>query len=263
MTSQLQHNMNLCFNEELAKQYKSNSQKIRVMSETWMSDNMFCPCCGNDKIIHMQNNKPVADFYCKCCDNIFELKSSGSKLGKKIVDGSYKTMIERIESDTNPNLFVLEYKVNQIINLRIIPKYFFTPQIIEKRKPLSPNSRRAGWIGCNILYSEIPLQGKINIIENSIIYKKSAVIDLFAKTKSLYFKNLTKRTWLMDILECINKIPTDEFTLKDMYAFCDLLAQKHKNNNNIKAKIRQQLQILRDKKYLLFLGNGYYKKLHD
>ena len=83
MISQLQHNMNLFFNEELAKQYKSNSQKIRVMSEAWMGDNMFCPCCGNDKIIHMQNNKPVADFYCKDCNNIFELKSCGSKLGKK------------------------------------------------------------------------------------------------------------------------------------------------------------------------------------
>jgi type II restriction enzyme len=36
--------------------------------------------------------------------------------------------------------------------------------------------------------------------------------------------------------------------------------KKYPNNNNIQAKIRQQLQILRDKGYLKFTGRGKYEK---
>lgn len=38
---------NLNFNRNLVLQYKSNSQAIRVLTESWLSDNMYCPCCGN------------------------------------------------------------------------------------------------------------------------------------------------------------------------------------------------------------------------
>lgn len=73
-------------------------------------------------------------------------------------------MLERITSTSNPDLFVMQYSDNlQVINLTLIPKFFFVPSIIEKRKPLSENARRAGWTGCNILYSKIPDQGKIAI----------------------------------------------------------------------------------------------------
>jgi len=34
---------------------------------------------------------------------------------------------------------------------------------------------------------------------------------------------------------------------------------KHPDNHHIKAKIRQQLQFLRDKGYLQFFGSGKYK----
>lgn len=36
--------------------------------------------------------------------------------------------------------------------------------------------------------------------------------------------------------------------------------EKHMNNYNIEAKIRQQLQILRDKGFIEFSGRGHYKK---
>ncbi|MBQ1398560.1 MAG: restriction endonuclease, partial [Clostridia bacterium] len=37
--------------------------------------------------------------------------------------------------------------------------------------------------------------------------------------------------------------------------------QKHIHNNNIEAKIRQQLQILRDKGFIEFLERGHYRKI--
>lgn len=76
-----------------------------------MADNIFCPCCGQPHIHKLDNNKPVADFECKCkrCGETFELKSKKGKIGKKISDGAYGTMIERITSTDNSDLFILKY----------------------------------------------------------------------------------------------------------------------------------------------------------
>ena len=109
--------MNLFFNTNLAEEYHSNSQKIRVMSENWVNDNVYCVRCGN-KLSHFENNKPVGDFYCEKCKEEFELKSNKSKLGKKIVDGAYETMIDKIRNGDVPNFFYLNYKlllINQLL----------------------------------------------------------------------------------------------------------------------------------------------------
>ena len=52
-----------------------------------------------------------------------------------------------------------------------------------------------------------------------------------------------------------------EFTLDDMYAFEAVLKLKHPNNNNVRAKIRQMLQILRNDNYLEFHQRGMYRIL--
>ena len=46
-----------------------------------------------------------------------------------------------------------------------------------------------------------------------------------------------------------------------MYAFVKELQLKHPKNNNIEAKIRQQLQFLRDKGIIEFKGNGKYRRI--
>jgi len=48
------------------------------MTETWTRDHIFCPNCGNT-ISEFENNRPVADFYCKNCKEEFELKSKKSQ----------------------------------------------------------------------------------------------------------------------------------------------------------------------------------------
>lgn len=254
--------MELFFNTALASGYKSPSQKIRVMSEDWVAGNVYCPCCGNDALTRFENNRPVADFYCGACGEIFELKSKEGKIGRKIVDGEYHTAIERITSNSNPGLFVLSYSpALQVVGLRLIPKFFFVTDVIESRKPLAPTARRAGWTGCNILYSEIPRQGRISIIEDSVEAPKQAVLESYRQSKALMTDDLTKREWLFDVLQCVNSVDRDEFTLSDIYRFEETLSQKHPLNHNLRAKIRQQLQLLRDKGYIVFLGNGRYRKI--
>ena len=253
--------MNLNLYADIANNYKSNSQKIRVLTEKWVKENIFCPNCGNF-VKEYENNKPVADFFCPKCRDDFELKSKKGSMGKKIVDGAYSTMIERLQSSTNPNFFFLNYEQQSldIINFIVIPKHFFIPQIIEKRKPLSANAKRAGWVGCNILLNTIPQSGKIFYIKNKIEESKDKVIESWQKTTFLkQSRNIQSKGWLIDVMSCIDKLQKKEFLLNDLYQFEEYLKLKHPNNHNIKAKIRQQLQLLRDKNYLKFVSRGKYR----
>ena len=254
--------MNLQLDESLAAQYKSASQKIRVMSEFWLTENLFCPCCGNEHLDKMRNNSPVADTYCNACGETFELKSKQNHFGAKIPDGAYKTMIERITSNINPQLFLMQYSASfSVTNLTLIPKFFFTPDIIAKRKPLSPTARRAGWVGCDILYQKIPEQGKINIIRDGNKIAADDVLTSYNKIKTLKTENINLRGWLMDILNCINDIGSKNFTLQQVYQYVEVLKAKHNLNRNIEAKIRQQLQFLRDRGFIKFIGRGVYRKV--
>lgn len=133
------------------------------------------------------------------------------------------------------------------------------PDIIEQRKPLSDNAQRKGWIGCNILIDKIPNQAKIDIIHNSMPVPKELVQAQVQQASLLYTDNLSSRGWLLDTLNCVNSIKTETFSLSDMYQFETLLTIKHPNN--IRAKIRQQLQLLRDKGFIDFLDRGIYKKI--
>jgi len=256
--------MDLKFNLKIAENYSSKSQIARVITENWVKNNGFCPNCGNP-LFEFENNKPVADFLCKNCSEEFELKSKNSiQISNKIVDGAYSTMIDRILSENNPNFFFLTYdKVKwEVTNFLIIPKFFFLPNIIEKRKPLSSNARRAGWIGCNINLMEIPENGRIYFIKRTKILPKPKVLNSWNKVSFIKKKKGEGKGWILDVMKCIDNIPKNEFNLKDVYKFEEWLGKKYPKNNFIKDKIRQQLQIMRDKGLVEFIGLGKYKKVN-
>mgnify|MGYP003266396471 CR=1 FL=1 len=255
--------MNLNFDLSYKDRYHSASQLARVITEKWVEDNMFCPHCGRESIEHFPNNKPVADFFCPNCGSEYELKSKNGIWGHRVNDGAYDTMIERITSNKNPGFFFMGYSrlEMKVTNFIFVPKYFFVPNIIEKRNPLAATARRAGWIGCNIIIDSIPKQGRIDIISDGHISEVNDVLEKVSRVSALKTDNILARGWLLDILSYINVIPKDIFTLSEIYAFEDLLSQKHPKNNNIRAKIRQQLQILRDKGIIEFLNKGEYQKL--
>ena len=78
------------------------------------------------------------------------------------------------------------------------------------------------------------------------------------KSYMLKTDNLQGRGWLLDILHCVEMLGAD-FTLREMYSFVPFLKQRHPENNNIEAKIRQQLQVLRDRGFVDFIAPGHYK----
>jgi len=256
--------MILQMNKSLADGYKSASQIARVLTEDWVLNNAYCPACQS-KLVQSKANAKVLDFLCSTCKNDFELKSKKGNHTKKVSDGAYSSMIERIEENNGPHFFFLAYDNSyKIKNLIAVPNYFFQPIVIEKRKPLPPTAKRAGWIGCNILLDQIPNIGKIKLVDNSIAVDRNAVQRIWQKTLFLKDKNeVESRGWLLDVLKCIEMLNLENFNLQQIYAFEGYLAIKHPNNRHIKDKIRQQLQVLRDKGIVEFEARGNYRLIRD
>lgn len=254
--------MKLTFDTKLAKNYKSQSQKARVLTEAWVDNSIFCPNCGQVDLEKYQHNKPVGDFYCNNCHEDYELKSKKSEFGSKIIDGAYSTMIKRLTSSSNPNFFLLKYDLAsfKVLNFLVIPKHFFVPEIIEKRKPLAPTAERHDWVGCSILLNQIPQIGKIFFVRNQQVESKEKILTEWKKTLFLREeKDVSAKGWLLDVMRSIEKLGRREFTLDEAYVFENELSKLHPENKHVKDKIRQQLQVLRDKGYLSFVLRGYYR----
>jgi phosphatidylserine/phosphatidylglycerophosphate/cardiolipin synthase-like enzyme len=67
--------------------------------------------------------------------------------------------------------------------------------------------------------------------------------------------------WKRSVFLALNQIKKSSFELKDIYTFEEALAKEYPENKFIKAKIRQQLQVLRDLGLLRFHGRGKYSRL--
>ncbi len=254
--------MNLFLDEQKALGYKSPAQKARVLTEDWVDRHVFCPSCGHQSIDQHPNNEPVADFFCPNCLEDYELKSTKGAIGAKIVDGAYSTMLQRLLSSTSPHLFLLSYNLEhlKVSDFLIIPKHFFVPGIIEQRKPLAPSARRAGWVGCNILLNSIPKTGRIFFVKNGVAASRQRVLDDWQKTLFLKdAKSISQKGWLLDVMLCVEALEKEQFSLDEIYAFEGHLAGLHRQNRHIKDKIRQQLQVLRDRGYLEFVSRGRYR----
>ena len=244
-----------------ARAYKSPAQRIGVLTEAWVAERIFCPHCGS-QLKPFPANRPVADFSCTKCNQEYELKSKNGAIGKKVVNGAYLTMLQRLRASNNPHFFFLSYESPElrVRDFVAVPKYFFVPAIIEKRVPLAPTARRAGWVGCNILLASITALGRVAYISNGVVRSKEQVLQDWHRTEFVgRTSNLDARGWLLDVLTCVEKIGRPEFTLDQVYAFEGWLKSRHPNNYHIRDKIRQQLQFLRDRGIIDFLARGRYR----
>ena len=175
-------------------------------------------------------------------------------------------MLERLAGGRNPNFLLLAYDPHllAVLNLLVVPKYFFTPDIIEKKRTLPIAARRAGWTGCNIVLSGIPIAGRISLVRDGIIVPKPQVLASWRKTLFLHEqKDPTARGWLLNVMKCIENLKQRTFSIEQMYSFENDLRLIYPRNMHIKEKIRQQLQVLRDKGYLAFAGKGTYRLTGD
>jgi type II restriction enzyme len=247
--------------EETQAAYSSGSQNARAWTERWVKDQLFCPNCGSAKISQFPANRPVADFFCPSCQEEFELKSQKTAFGSRVVDGAFRTMCERLAASNNPNLILINYDLARLSvrNALIVPKHFFVREIIEERKPLAVSARRAGWVGCNILLGQIPQAGKIFIVRNSQPQPKELVLAAWDRTLFLRRQSIEGRGWLVEVMKCVESIGQKDFDLDDVYEFEKHLSDLYPHNQNVRPKIRQKLQELRDHGFIDFVGRGRYR----
>jgi type II restriction enzyme len=250
--------------EESGALFESASQNARVWTEAWVSQWLYCPNCGAQGLKRFGANSPVADFGCATCAEEYELKSTKGRFGAKVVDGAYATMTARLAADNNPNLILMAYDggARRVKDLIVVPKQFFTPSIIQRRPPLAATARRAGWVGCNILLGEVPSSGRISIVRGGERTPKPVVLEQWRSTLFLRDESAGARGWLIEVMKGVEGIGRREFSIADAYALEPRLSRLYPGNNNVRPKIRQQLQVLRDQGFIEFLGQGRYR-LHN
>lgn len=239
------------------------SQLARDITEKWAARELYCPACPQDVLAAFPANRPVADLYCAKCGEQFELKATKSRFGKRLANGAYAKKLERLQSDTSPSLVLLRYdhRSLKVLDVAIVPARFFTRSIVRPRRPLAPTARRAGWVGSTICLDLVPRLGRIEVVSDKIPLDKNSIRKEWARTAFVEDMDQESRGWLADVLFCVDRIPGDTFLLDDIYAFEGHLQQLHPGNSNVRPKIRQQLQVLRDQGLIEFTGRGRYRKL--
>ncbi len=255
--------MNLGCDVAAAIGYKSQQQIARILSEMWFRENGYCLACENNKLLPTAANTKASDFRCGECDQNYELKAFRAKPTHRLVDGAYGAMITRIQSGSVPTLMLLERTEDwQIRGLTAIHHLFLTPRVIEKRKPLSATARRAGWVGCSIRLDAIGPDAQISLVDNGIVIDRDGCSENVSESsRRLKSVPLEQRGWTTFVLGVIRNLQRTEFSLQDIYSKEQLFAAEYPKNHNIRPKIRQQLQVLRDLSYLEFHERGQYRLL--
>ncbi len=254
--------MLLSCDTSIADRYKSEAQKSRVLSEAWFLSNGYCLACESDRLTATRANTKATDFICPYCRQSYELKASRNRLGRTLVDGAYEPLMNRILDGSAPTLMMLERNDQwKIENLTAIHHLFLTPNVIVQRKPLSSTARRAGWVGCNIRLDQIAQDARISVVGDGRPCEPRLVRSTFRRFNGLKEIAPSARGWTTLTLRIIRGLDSSEFSLDSVYAEEESFRAAYPDNNNIRAKIRQQLQILRDCGYLQFQGKGKYRML--
>jgi type II restriction enzyme len=250
--------MELELEEGRASGYRSRAQRARVVTEHWALSNAYCPACLNALTATAANTR-ARDFICARCEHGFELKAKSGLFGGRIVDGAWSAMTGRIIDQTQPHLFLLAYTQALVVrHFEVIPKSFLTLSVIDKRPPLAETARRAGWVGCNIMIGNVPLDGRIAYVRNGAPVAPKEVQKQWRQSKFVETVEPEARGWLLATMNCVRQLGARHFSLHDVYTFETSLQKQFPNNRHIRPKLRQQLQLLRDKGWLEFEGGGRY-----
>ena len=258
--------MDLHLNLSVADGLKSQSQIARRITEDWAERNLFCLACSSEELVADKPSTPVHDFTCPVCETSYQLKSKNGRHGNVIANSAYCPKIAAIRQGTAPNYAFLDYSRKELLvtNLFVVPGHFLTESVIQKRPPLRPDARRAGWVGSNILLSKLSSEGRIDVVTSGFPVEPKIVRNNWNKFEFLKKDPRASGSWGVDMLTAVRQLQAetqrDAFTLQAFYSrFRETLAAQHPGNHHIDARIRRQLQLLRDNHILQFLGRGRYR----
>ena len=141
----------------------------------------------------------------------------------------------------------------------MLHRSWITEHNVIARNPLGPRARRAGWQGCLLALDTIPSAAFVDVVREEVVCSESEVQSQWQMAQSITTLSLPKRGWLSLVLRVLDCLPT-EFSLQDVYVYEGFFAQYYPKNRNVKAKIRQQLQLARDLGMISFVEPGSYRK---
>jgi type II restriction enzyme len=251
--------MILSMPSECCQGLQSRSQMARRVTEEWAASQLYCPACPSKRLAPTTANTRAIDFRCKMCDSPFQLKAGRSPMRGTIPDGAHAAMIEAIRSDSTPHLLLLHYTESWTVrNLTLVPSFFVTESIIQKRPPLPETARRKGWVGCNLRVGAVAPDGRLPIVANAVASPPHEVRAAFDRVRAIQKVSPTSRGWMTDVLAVVRRLGP-RFALEDVYRAGESeLSALHPENRNVRPKIRQQLQVLRDAGLIRFEGRGRY-----
>ena len=179
-----------------------------------------------------------------------------------MLDSEYHTALNGVLRDAYPSLILMRYDPIRwaVSDLELVHRACITTSCLVRRKPLGSGARRAGWEGCTISLASIPSLGRIGVVRNGVVRPKSAVLEQWNRSNRLLETGPNARGWVADVLVCVERLYST-FTLENIYSSERELAAKHPRNHFVKAKIRQQLQVLRELGIIEFISPGVYRRV--
>lgn len=255
--------MDLRLPTQFGEGYKSASQRARRITEPWGTDNLYCCACPNDRLDPEKVNAHVSDFLCPKCIERYQLKCQSKKLGRTIIGSNYQKLLDAVLANKSPNFFLLHYQLPEwlVRNLFVIPRFAISPSVIIKRKPLSATAKRKDWVGYVLNIGLVPASAKIPLVVEGAEVPPHEVREQFARIARIQGLKPEQRGWTLDVLRCVESLPNAPFTNDAVYAFESELAILYPNNRHIRDKIRQQLQVLRDRNLLKPVRRGVWQRL--
>ena len=261
--------MNLELDPSVASGYSSKGYITGLISESWAANNLYCVNCQSDKLTQERPNAPVRDFACPVCKVTYQLKAKSGKFGAKVANSAYSKKISAIEEGTVPHYAFLNYdRASWIVtDLFVVPGHLIGRGSIQRRNPLGPKARRAGWVGSSILLGDVPEDGRIWIVSGNSISNPSDVRKKWQRMAFLGTDVRASRGWGADVYSRVCRLVQEsgnrEFTLRSFYfRFLTELAEIHSENHHLREKVRQQMQVLRNGGLLEFVDNrGTYRLL--
>ena len=240
--------MQLLLPSQLGVEYKSPRQRIRVITESWGQDNLFCARCSSLVLRRLPPSTAGIDFVCPRCGDPYQLKSHAQPIGRRIPDAAYRVMRRLLREGAAPSIFALHYDIYRwtVRNLLLIPRFAISFSCLARRKPTLPKGRSKHWVGCDFALDKIPLDAKIPVVVEGKALPVSSVREKFMRLHPVQRQRWYNRGWTMDVLKIVRSLGKKDFLLTEVYASVDELHALHPGNRHIEDKIRQQLQRLRD-----------------
>ena len=261
--------MNLELDPTVAGNYRSASYVAGLATELWATNNLYCINCPSEILTREVPNSPVKDFSCPLCTATYQLKAKNGRHGRKVANSAFDQKVAAIDQGLVPHYAFLDYSRTRwkVTGLFIVPGHLIGRAVIQRRNPLGPNAKRAGWVGSNILLHEIPEPGRIRVVANGTISDPAGARRDWQRVAFLGNDPKASQGWGADVFSRAKQLVQDtgsnEFTLQSFYSrFLAELSELHPENRHVREKIRQLMQVLRNGGLLEFSDNrGQYRLL--